>query len=203
MDAPAGWKNVDASPSLLISKVPIFGRVILALYRGPCWPKSVSYGDIVKGLKIKRETCELVFASHVLEHLTTNDVRIALENIHSYLKPNGIFRGVIPDLEKIINNYRSEKFDNNSKLDTACNFVKNTGLGGEQSRNNLRSRLIEAFSNSRHQWMYDWQSISGLLQQQGFKSIERREFGNWSDSRFKEVERSDRCIDAICFEARK
>jgi len=99
--APESWKNVDASPTLVISKIPFLGKIILSLIDGPSWPENVEYGNILKGIKIKENSCDLVFASHVLEHLSYSDFHTALNNIYKYLKPGGIFRFIVPDLKKM------------------------------------------------------------------------------------------------------
>lgn len=64
-------------------------------------------------------------------------------------------------------------------------------------------RLVEVFSNSRHQWMWDEPSLLDALAQQGFKNIRQRDYGEWSDQRFEAVEKQDRHWNAICMEATK
>ena len=105
LDAPEGWVNIDSSPSLKLSKIPIANPLLLSILRSPDWPQSVKIGDLVKGLKIADSSCDLVFASHILEHLPLSDFSAALENIHSYLKTGGVLRIIVPDLEKCIANY--------------------------------------------------------------------------------------------------
>jgi len=95
--APKGWYNFDSSLTLLYEKVPIIGKVYKK--NEMRFPKNVIYGDIIKGLPgIKENSCDGVFCSHVLEHLTIKQVKIALKNTYKMLKRNGIFRLVVPDL---------------------------------------------------------------------------------------------------------
>ena len=50
LKAPGGWINIDASPSLRISRI-YFVRLLLGK-RLPPWPYNVRYGDITRRLDI-------------------------------------------------------------------------------------------------------------------------------------------------------
>lgn len=105
LNIPDSWENIDASPSLILSKVPVLSSLLLILNRRPNWQKSVKYGDVIKGLNYQENSCDLIFAAHVLEHLSLSDFHLALDNIYSYLKPGGIFRFIVPDLKQYIDLY--------------------------------------------------------------------------------------------------
>ena len=203
VDAPKEWENVDASPYVKISKIPIFGPLIISAVSAPKLPSSVKYGDLLKGLNIKPESCELVFASHVLEHLSLSDFHIALNNIYSYLQPGGIFRAIVPDLEQYIGKYKEHRSEHALATKAAHKFMQDSGIGQTESRKDIQQRLREVFSNSRHQWMWDEPSLSDALIQHGFKNIQRCNYGDWSDPRFGLVENKGRHWDAICLEATK
>src|SRR3989442_7962506 len=94
------WVNIDASYSLLLSRIPAMGKIIAKAFTFPPWPKSIMYGDIVRGLKIPKSSCQLIFASHVVQHLSERDALCALGSIYPYLSPAGVFRGTVPDLER-------------------------------------------------------------------------------------------------------
>ena len=88
LSAPENWKNFDSSPTLRLQKVPLLGKLV---NKTP-FPSKVIYGDIVKGLPgIKDNSCDGVYCSHVLEHLSLEDFRIALRNTLNILKPGGYF----------------------------------------------------------------------------------------------------------------
>ncbi len=198
-----GWENIDASPSLKIAKIPLIGRNILSINRGPQWSKNVNYGDIVRGLKHKDNTCQLIFAAHVLEHLSLTDFQTALTNIYEYLKPEGIFRFIVPDLKQYIDSYIQEY--NNSSLSpmAAQQFMEESLVGCGASRKNIYLRLREALSNSRHQWMWDEPSLLHALSQKGFKQVRRCEYGDWLDTRFSGIEKEENYLNAIGIEAIK
>jgi hypothetical protein len=104
LHAPKGWRNFDASPTLRLQRFPLIG----GLFRrdpNPAFPANVEYGDIVQGLPIPDNSCTGLYCSHVLEHLSLSDFRLALRNSHRLLFDGGIFRFVVPDLEFSVNSY--------------------------------------------------------------------------------------------------
>src|SRR5436190_15654568 len=94
-----GWYNCDGSPTLWLQRLPVLGAGFRK-WLAPRFPLGVHYGDIVSGLQIPPNTCEAVYCCHVLEHLAVDDLRKALRNTFTYLKPEGIFRAILPDFEQ-------------------------------------------------------------------------------------------------------
>ena len=102
MCAPETWQNFDAGPAFwLQSRLPFLTPLLVK--RGfPPYPKNILYGDVIKGLPVPPQSAEAVYCSHVLEHMTLDEFRLALRNVFSYLRPGGTFRLVLPDLEQLI-----------------------------------------------------------------------------------------------------
>ncbi|MDR2855885.1 MAG: methyltransferase domain-containing protein [Methanomicrobiales archaeon] len=61
--------------------------------------------NLAKKLPIPDASVDVIYSSHVLEHLTPDDTRRHLQECHRILKPKGIIRIVVPDLEKIARTY--------------------------------------------------------------------------------------------------
>ncbi|APB34598.1 type 11 methyltransferase [Gloeomargarita lithophora Alchichica-D10] len=61
--------------------------------------------DLRKKLPFQENTFDLIYHSHVLEHLTRIDAENFLGECYRILKPNGILRIVVPDLENIVREY--------------------------------------------------------------------------------------------------
>ena len=85
--APKEWQNFDASPTLRFERLPIVGY--LYTKNKSRFPNNVKYGDIVKGLPVPADSCKGVYCSHVLEHLSLDDFRVALRNTVTILQPGG------------------------------------------------------------------------------------------------------------------
>ena len=61
--------------------------------------------DIRKPLPFENGTCDAVYASHVLEHLDRDEGRRLLRECRRVLKPGGVVRIVVPDLEDFCRYY--------------------------------------------------------------------------------------------------
>jgi len=194
--APESWINYDASPTLLIQKIPLLGTVILS--GRDRFPENIRYGNIVKGLSLPPSSCDGIYASHVLEHLSLEDFRTALKNTFHLLKPGGIFRLVVPDLEIAINNYT--RSDNS---DAAIHFMQQTSLGLESQKHGIEGFLRSWLGHSRHLWMWDYKGLYSELDNAGFDLIKRCYFGDCSDTEFNNVEEQERFMDAVAVESRK
>ncbi|MFN0085605.1 MAG: class I SAM-dependent methyltransferase [Blastocatellia bacterium] len=57
--------------------------------------------DLTRGLPFEAGTVDACYSSHVLEHLRPEEARFFLEEQRRVLKPGGILRVVVPDLEAI------------------------------------------------------------------------------------------------------
>jgi SAM-dependent methyltransferase len=188
------WLNCDGSPTLRLQRLPLIGFALRRFLR-PCWPDEVVFGDIVRGLPLQPHSCDAIFCSHVLEHLALDDFRIAIRNTHSYLKPGGVFRLIVPDFEAQIKAYQS-----NPEPPALSNFLGYTFLGRKSRPKGIGGWLREYFGNSHHLWMWDYKGIAMELEQAGFCSIRRFEYGETALPAFREVESKDRFLDALAVE---
>ncbi len=164
------------------------------------FPNNVRPGNIVKGLPIPDQCCDGVYASHILEHLTLEDFDRALQNTKRMLKPGGIFRLVVPDLEYSAREYVRNLDSGESTASTG--FLTSTGLGVSARPAGLRSSFYQALRTSAHLWMWDALSLADALGKHGFGEVRRCEFGDCKDPMFKLVEEAGRFVNAVAMEAR-
>jgi len=194
--APDGWLNFDAGPAFwLQSRLP-FLKPLLAKKGFPVYPKNITYGDVILGLPIQPQSLEAVYSSHVLEHLSLDEFRTAIRNVHAYLRPGGTFRMVLPDLEQLIKSYVQD-----GTSEAAPIFMRESYLGETASPRGLRAIPVALFGRSKHLWMWDYKSIEVELANAGFTSIRRATLGDSPDSRFAEVESEGRwtgCLGVDC-----
>jgi SAM-dependent methyltransferase len=198
--APNEWINFDASPTLRTQKLPIIGKLFKRIMSVK-FPRNTHYGDILKGLPVPDNSCDGIYCSHVLEHLSLSDFQLALKNTHKLLKKGGIFRLVVPDLEIEARNY----VDGLNRKDSTASisFMENTSLGKKSRQKNLKAFLASFYGNSNHLWMWDYNSLSYQLKINSFKDIRRCEFNDCPDISFKLVESKSRFINAVAIECKK
>jgi predicted SAM-dependent methyltransferase len=192
--APEKWTNFDCSPTLRYEQLPVVGK--LYTRNAQRFPTNVLFGDVLKGLPIASGSCAGVYASHVLEHLSLQDMRFALKETLRILRPGGRYRLIVPDLETLIEEYRASK-----EPEAALTFMRDSLLGHEERSRGLGGLLKTQMGNSAHMWMWDYKSMAAELQDAGFTSIRRCAFNDSEDPMFKLVEDPNRFVRALAIEA--
>lgn len=69
--------------------------------------KEVIAHNLLAGIPFEDESFEVVYHSHVLEHFSRPDAIKFIQECFRVLKPNGVIRIAIPDLEQITDNYKN------------------------------------------------------------------------------------------------
>jgi len=196
LDAPQEWLNFDASPTLRLQKIPILGKFIIRRMKWVMFPDNVRYGDIVKGLPVSGNSCDLVYCSHILEHLSYEDLRTALANTFKILKPKGVFRLIVPDLESYIRQYVQDASD-----DASIKFLKETQLGQIKKRTFFGQ--LRYIWGSHHCWMWDFKALRKELAEAGFQNIRRMRGHDSQHAQFNEIEAEQRWKDSLVVECEK
>ena len=75
--------------------------------------------DLSKGIPLPDQSCEVVYHSHVLEHIPRDSAPDFLKECYRVLAPGGILRIAVPDLERICRTY-IEKLELAAAGDTAA-----------------------------------------------------------------------------------
>ena len=194
--APHEWVNFDSSPTLRMQRLPGIGRLAPA---GPYgrFPTNVLYGDIIKGLPLPQRSASLLYCSHVLEHLCLSDLRRALLDCRRVLRPGGVFRLVVPDLEHLIRCYIAD-----SSPQAATKFMDDTMLGRKFRSRGLLGLMREWLGSSQHLWMWDYKSLAAELEAAGFSTIRRAALGDSRIAAFALVESEGRWTNALGIECR-
>lgn len=197
LSCPEGWLNYDSSPRLFLQRLPVVGRW---MPKGPfgAFPMQVRYGDIVKGLPLREGSVRLLYCSHVLEHLSLQDLRRALQNSHRLLATNGVFRLVLPDLEFMVTEYITSRASTRGQT-----FIRATLMGMEERARGVKGVIESLLGNTRHLWLWDYAGLAEELQRAGFRNIRRVSFGDCRSVEFAAVEDPDRWLNALGIEAHK
>lgn len=61
--------------------------------------------DLTRGIPLASGTCDVVYHSHVLEHLRRPDAERFMGECYRVLRPGGVLRVAVPDLERICRTY--------------------------------------------------------------------------------------------------
>ncbi len=164
-----GWRNFDNSLSLRLSSLSRLGSWAFRLgildehqyeFMRFAQTNNIEYGDATKGLPIQDGAVDVLYSSHMLEHLDRDEASRFLKEARRLLVPGGVIRLVVPDIKKLADQYIS--------TGDADFFIKSTILWTNSPKSLLERAhlLIVGFRN--HKWMYDGKSLSKLLGDHGF-----------------------------------
>lgn len=164
-----GWRNFDNSPSIRLANIPVLPQVLQRLrllgeaqYQFVEFARAnaIEYGDAARGLPIPAGSVDVVYSSHMLEHLDRQEADTFLIEVRRLLRPGGIIRLAVPDIRQHVERYNASS--------NADEFIEATQLSVPRPRS-LAQRLQLLLAGTRHhQWMYDSRSLCGLLRKHGF-----------------------------------
>lgn len=114
--------------------------------------KYVKKYNIKNALPFADNSVDVVYHSHVLEHLARNEAHNFIFECYRALKPNGIMRLAVPDLEQICREYLAnlEKgFDNDNKLAVKDYHWNKLELFDQLIRNKSGGEMFEVIQSHR------------------------------------------------------
>lgn len=173
-----GWINIDGSLNAMIAGWP---RIVHSIayrlsganryYGFPEYDRLLSeclffHADLTHGIPAPDGSADFIYSSHFLEHLYYKDAEKLLSECHRVLKPGGVLRICVPDLEH------------------ACRLIAE----GRKHEALTSYFFVEdkASSFARHRYMYDFELLSHVLEKLGFTAISRQSYqrGVTPDIRF-------------------
>ena len=142
-------------------------------------------GDL-NSIKIKKETCDLIFISHTLEHIPHIQIQNVLTEINRIMKKNSTIRILVPNLEVITKAYvKKDKIFFKKAIDEDHSIRTDLGLGGMlvnfivstgQDTALLNRSLNKFIAGYAHLYAYDFEMMKILLTKTGFKNIKKMKF---------------------------
>lgn len=152
--------------------------------------------DLTQGIPFPDNSFEVVYHSHVLEHLPKREAESFLKECYRVLHPQGLLRVVVPDLEQIARTYLMalEKASQGS-YEWGCNYewimlemydmtVRNDS-GGEMAKYLVRENIAEEFVKQRSGTsIQNWREH--LLKQKEQRESELTRYTK-SENLFKEI----------------
>lgn len=130
--------------------------------------------DVRNPIRIPDGTVELIYSSHMVEHLEHHELVFHLKECHRMLRSGGILRLGVPDFVSIIKNYGDCDF-----LEKHRNVVPGVAFGLPEELicyTDLMNRAFYEFG--QHKIVLDEQKITNLMIFSGFeeKNISKVEF---------------------------
>ncbi|WP_026653809.1 class I SAM-dependent methyltransferase [Butyrivibrio proteoclasticus] len=164
-DAIEGADNLDNSFSVKLAYKPFLLFVFKALHLLSTEniefikyvkEHNVTYGT-AKKLKYDDDSVDVIYTSHMLEHLYTDEIERFISESYRALKYDGVLRIVIPDLRKNV-----EMYLNNQDADQFVDSLLLRDYG--RKRPTLKEKLkMFMFGERMHKYMYDEESLKKLI----------------------------------------
>jgi predicted SAM-dependent methyltransferase len=179
-----GWVNIDNSPSILLSRLPLGRRI----FRTPDWPRGVRRADVRKRIPFPDSSVSSIYSSHTFEHFTYEESRAVARECFRVLRPGGILRIVVPDLGIMVHDYLA-------------------GTADPMASHKFISRLLLTASvrdivhaGAHHKQMFDARSLVQMLQEAGFLAPELSSFGSSRIAEIAEIELESRRSESLYVE---
>lgn len=179
---PKAWTNTDSSLNANLQKIPFIGKPFAKLFNPVQYSESnFEYMNLNKTWKYKDNCVDVVYASHLFEHLSLNSTEVFLNEAFRCLKPGGVVRIVVPDLYKICKRYIHD-YEHNSFNNESTEFILwaiNMHREGQYGNPGLIKKMILELQGYPHQhkYMYDEKSLSKRIQAHGFTNILSMTYG--------------------------
>lgn len=170
-DPIQNWLNIDNSFAVKISKKPFLVKIITAcrllnsaqinyiqsIQKNPI---QITWADACKKIPCPDNSVELLYSCNMLEHLTKQKALSFLNEVKRVLVTGGVFRIAVPNLEYCVKRYLETK--------DADQFIGSLSCCIEDDTFVQRLNLA-IFGARNHKWMYDKESLAGLLVKNGFQ----------------------------------
>lgn len=137
--------------------------------------------DLRNPLPFKDKSVDYIFNEHFIEHLTIEESQQAIKDFMRVLKPGGVMRIAMPNLEESIEIYADKNWKKRG-------FIKEHGLQFVETPAEL---LNMSFRWWGHKWLYDWTELRRRLKQAGYRNVKRCQHSKSSHEHLRNLETRD------------
>ena len=205
---PPGWINTDCSLNALMQRVPLLGSWLARTTKATAYSShDVTHLNLNHRWPYAEGTLDVVYGSHVFEHLSMSKARHFLDQAMRVLRPGGIIRLVVPDLYHAAKDYAAG-FETGDP-GAAEHFLALLNLhreGAYAPTRGLLYRLTHWAQDwpHQHKYMYDASNLRALMAEHGIRDIVQSRYAESTlIPEIAEVENTAEGIQAIYLEGVK
>jgi SAM-dependent methyltransferase len=171
--------NVDWSIHLRLRKLGLARVAGSRAEKIRALPDTIVVHDLRKGIPAEDGTADVVFHSHLLEHIDREDAPAFMAEVRRVLKPGGVQRIVVPDFEELARRYLNlfGEVGHKERVAEMIEQIARREASGTSQQAPLRRKVENTLlgdarkRGETHQWMYDRVTLAALLEQTGFTAI--------------------------------
>lgn len=190
--------NIDWSIYLRVRRRWLLSKAAPLFFRGErlrkfqSLPNNIVVHNLAKGIPAASDSVDAVYHSHLFEHLDQATARAFAREVLRVLKPGGVHRIAVPDLEEACQLYldhlakcsgnREEAARHDTYVAAIIEQCVRTEAGGTSKQTAWRRRienLILGDARARgevHRWMYDRINLSTLLLHAGYREVHVQQY---------------------------
>lgn len=159
--------------------------------------------DLRKGIPAEDQSVDVVYHSHIFEHIDRQSIRPFLEEVWRVLRPGGIHRVVVPDLERLSRAYldslgramKHPEYRLGHDATVAAlieQMVRREAFGTSQQRRIRRTIENRILGDARrrgetHMWMWDQVNLTIVLEDAGFHGVEVVDYRSSAIPQWQEI----------------
>lgn len=205
---PVGWINTDSSLNAHLQRIPILGTLITKLFNKVKYDSNnLVYMNLNTSWKYENNSIDIVYASHLFEHLSLESADLFMKEAYRCLKPGGVIRIVVPDLYQIALQYIDEyNATINGDPTKFIMWAINMHREGQYGSPSFFRKVIYELQGYPHQhkFMYDSKSLTSVFNNHGFSNINAMSYGNSKlINEIAEVEGTKESYLSVYLEAQK
>lgn len=179
---PKGWINTDSSLNAHLQRIPFLGQMLCRIMKTVKYEShNVVYMNLNRNWPFSSESVDVVYASHLFEHLSLKSVDLFLKEAYRTLKPGGVMRLVVPDLYQIAQKYVTFYNSTYTETDTTKDIMWaiNMHREGQYGHPGWFKKLFLEMQGYPHQhkYMYDDKSLTYLTKLYGFRNPRIMSYG--------------------------
>jgi predicted SAM-dependent methyltransferase len=199
-----GWLNFDNSMSIRLSSYPALCNILrkTKLINSAQWARikfcqtnEIVWANAAKSVPLPDNSVEVLYSSHMLEHLDRVEAKRFLHEARRVLAPDGIVRLAVPDIKTLVQKYIDDG--------DADSFIESAYMCVPRPRSVSERLSILLVGTRHHQWMYDSRSLCKLLVESGFTDVMSVEVGHTQITNSEPLDLYERKDESIYVEAKK
>ena len=158
-DYKKGWINIDNNTDNNIEKLDLN------------W-------DLRNRLPFDEGSVDFIYSEHFFEHLTPEEAHKTIQDLMILLKPGGVMRIAMPDLEVVVNNYLNTPLSKDPVIKTyKIDFIKTRAEWMNMS-----------FRWWGHKWLYDYEELQRRLKDAGYTKVVRCKINESKHPELRKIE---------------
>jgi SAM-dependent methyltransferase len=174
----SGWLNTDLAPDTY-----------------PEHRSTIVHLDATKSFPLRDMTFDYVFSEHQIEHIPEPDAHVMLAECFRILRPGGRIRIATPDLVAILR-LQGEPLDELERH--YVDWVMTRFRPNVRSGNRCCYVINHMFTDHKHRFIYDYETLAALLTDAGFVDAHRCSPGESSDPELRRLETHGQAIGDEC-----